>query len=79
MTASSNPLQADESLARLAAVYGRIAAATERAGRAADSVQLLAVSKVQPIAKIRALYAAGQRDFGENYVQELEAKVPLNA
>ena len=75
MTASSNPLQADESLARLAALYGRIAAATERTGRAADSVQLLAVSKVQPIAKIRALYAAGQRDFGENYVQELEAKV----
>jgi len=75
MTASSNPPQADESRARLAVVRARIVAAAQRAGRAEHSVQLLAVSKVQPVAKIRALYAVGQRAFGENYVQELEAKV----
>ena len=75
MTASSNPLQADDAIARLEAVRGRIAAAAEAAGRASASVHLLAVSKVQPVAKIRALYAAGQRAFGENYVQEAESKV----
>jgi hypothetical protein len=75
MTASSDPPQADESFARLVAVRGRIAAAAERVGRGVNSVQLLAVSKVQPIEKIRVLYAAGQRAFGENYVQELEGKV----
>ncbi len=35
---------------------------------------LVAVSKVQPVASIKALYDLGQRDFGENYVQELLAK-----
>lgn len=75
MTASSNPPQADESLARLVAVRSRIASAAKAANRGASDVHLLAVSKVQPVAKIRALYAAGQRAFGENYVQELEGKV----
>jgi len=58
----------------LAAVRARIAAAAERTGRAADSVQLVAVSKKKPSADIRAAVAAGQLDFGENYVQELLAK-----
>ena len=40
------------------------------AGREPDSVQLLAVSKKQPLTKIREAAAAGQRDFGENLVQE---------
>jgi len=75
MTASSNPPQADESLARLVAVRSRVASAAKAANRSASDVHLLAVSKVQPVAKIRALYAAGQRAFGENYVQELEGKV----
>lgn len=59
---------------RLAEVRGRIAAAAARAGRPAESVTLLAVSKTKSEALIREAYAAGQRDFGENYVQELCAK-----
>lgn len=60
--------------ANIAAVRGRIAAACLRAGRAPESVQLLAASKFQSIAAIRAAYQAGQREFGENYVQELGHK-----
>jgi PLP dependent protein len=40
-------------------------------------VTLVAVSKTKPVADIRALYDLGQRDFGENYVQELVEKQPL--
>lgn len=39
------------------------------------STQLLAVSKGQPLAKIRELYSMGQRAFGENYLQEAEQKI----
>lgn len=50
----------------------------ERAARAAErdpaAIRLLAVSKTKPASAIREAYAAGQRDFGENYVQELVAK-----
>jgi len=60
--------------ARLSAVHRTIDEACERAGRARGSVLLVAVSKGKPAEMIRAAYAAGQRDFGENYVQELEAK-----
>jgi pyridoxal phosphate enzyme (YggS family) len=52
----------------------RLAEAVRGAGRTAGSVRLVAVSKFQPAAAIRTAYAAGQRDFGENYVQELEQK-----
>ena len=64
---------------RLAAVHARIAAATARAGRAPGSVRLLAVSKRHPPEAIRAAHAAGQRDFGENYAQELRDKAKLLA
>ncbi|MDQ6814910.1 MAG: YggS family pyridoxal phosphate-dependent enzyme, partial [Bacteroidota bacterium] len=40
-------------------------------------VQLVAVSKIQSVADIRRLYDLGQRDFGENYVQELVEKQAL--
>lgn len=60
--------------AGLAAVRQRIAEACARAGREPSSVQLLAASKYQSEAAIRAAYAAGQREFGENYVQELVQK-----
>jgi PLP dependent protein len=40
------------------------------------TVTLVAVSKTKPVADIRALYDEGQRDFGENYVQELLEKAP---
>lgn len=52
----------------------RIQEALQRSGRASDAARLLAVSKKQPIDAIREAYAAGQRDFGENYAQELAEK-----
>jgi len=55
-------------------VRARLAAALVSAGREVDSARLIAVSKFQPASAIRAAYAEGQRDFGENYVQELEQK-----
>lgn len=60
--------------ANLEVVEQRIGAACRRANRARDSVQLLAVSKLQPVSGIRAAYQLGQRDFGENYAQELRDK-----
>lgn len=60
---------------RLQEVKRRIAAASSAAGRDADSVTLLAVGKTQPPDALRAAHAAGQRDFGENYVQEALAKI----
>lgn len=72
MTASSAPSQAND---RLAVVQARLEAAAHHAGRPAAAIALLAVSKIQPTEKIRALYAAGQRAFGENYAQEAEAKI----
>ncbi len=56
--------------AALQSVRGRVAQAAVAAGRAPDSVRLVAVSKLQPLALIRAAASAGQVDFGENYVQE---------
>ncbi|MFN3594324.1 MAG: YggS family pyridoxal phosphate-dependent enzyme [Thiobacillaceae bacterium] len=58
----------------LQAVQARINAACAAAGRDPTSVQLLAVSKTHPADAIRAAYAAGQRAFGESYVQEALAK-----
>lgn len=57
-------------------ILARIAAAEIAAGRAAGSVQLIAVSKVQPDARVRDVLAAGHRVFGENYVQEAAGKWP---
>ena len=59
---------------RLVEVRGRIAAAAERAGRDPDDVALVAVSKKKPAEAVVAARAAGCRDFGENYVQELADK-----
>ena len=56
--------------ANLQAVRARIAAACIAAGRGAESVQLLAVSKTWPAALVREAAAAGQHAFGESYVQE---------
>lgn len=60
---------------RLQAVRARIATAAAAAGRAEDSVRLLAVGKTRPPEDLAALRALGQRAFGENYVQEAEAKM----
>ena len=55
-------------------VETRIAAAAARAGRKRSDILLLAVTKKFPAAAIREAYSLGLRDFGENYVQEFEAK-----
>jgi pyridoxal phosphate enzyme (YggS family) len=55
---------------RLAEVRGRITAAARSAGRDPATVRLIAVSKTFPVHLIREAWAAGQRDFGENRVQE---------
>jgi pyridoxal phosphate enzyme (YggS family) len=62
--------------ANLAAVRGRIEAAARAAGRAPDGVHLVAVSKTHPAASVRTALAAGHRLFGENRVQEAQAKYP---
>ena len=60
---------------RLVETRNRIASAAMRYGRDPDSVRLIAVSKSQPAAAIRTLAELGQREFGENYVQEALPKL----
>ena len=55
-------------------INDRIAKAAREAGRSPDDVQLVAVSKVQPDVRIDEALAAGQRVFGENRVQEAQAR-----
>ena len=62
--------------ANLAAVAARIAEAARAAGRSPESVVPVAVSKAQPLARVRAALEAGHRIFGENRVQEATAKWP---
>ncbi len=59
---------------RLDAIHQRIATACAQAARDRGSVHLIAVSKTFPSEAIREAYAAGQRDFGESYAQELRDK-----
>jgi pyridoxal phosphate enzyme (YggS family) len=61
---------------RLAEVRLRIARAADRAHRDPAQIMLLAVTKVFPAQVIRDAYALGLREFGENYVQEFEGKLP---
>ena len=60
---------------RLTDVRSRIAAAARSVGRDPSSVRLIAVSKTFPLDLVRNAYAAGQRDFGENRVQEALEKI----
>jgi len=60
---------------RLAGIRGRIDAAARSAGRDPSSIRLVAVSKTFPIEAVREAYSAGQRDFGENRVQEALQKI----
>jgi len=59
----------------LAEVRRRIAAAAHRAGRDPAAVRLVAVSKTMPLELTRQAVAAGQRLFGENYLQEAQPKI----
>jgi len=60
---------------RLTEVRQRIAAAARKAGRDPSSIRLVAISKTFPIAAVRDVFAAGQREFGENRVQEALQKI----
>ena len=60
----------------LTEITDRIAQAARKAGREPSEVTLIAVSKVQPIDRVRAVLEAGHRSFGENKVQEAEGKWP---
>jgi pyridoxal phosphate enzyme (YggS family) len=64
---------------RLAEVRRRIRAAAEAAGREAEEVALLAVSKTKPASDIVAAYREGQRQFGENYLQDALPKIQVLA
>lgn len=59
----------------LETIHQKMKAACVRVGRDPGSVKLLAVSKLQPVEKILQLIAQGQKDFGENYPQELSGKM----
>ena len=60
----------------LTEITRRMAQAEARADRAAGSVHLIAVSKLQPLDRVESVLLAGHRLFGENYVQEAAAKWP---
>jgi len=60
----------------LADIQTRIETACVKSGRAANAVQLIAVSKVQPNARVEAVLTQGHRVFGENKVQEAQGKWP---
>src|SRR5210317_125733 len=59
----------------LQAIRARIERAAHDCGRDPESILLLAVSKRKPASDIRLAYACGQRDFGENYLQEALQKM----
>jgi pyridoxal phosphate enzyme (YggS family) len=67
-------MEPDDIAQRVTVVRERLEAAARRAGRDPAAVRLLAASKTQPAAAVRAAYAAGVREFGENYVQEAVSK-----
>jgi pyridoxal phosphate enzyme (YggS family) len=68
------PLDADIAH-NISVIRERIGAAARRAGRAPDDVTLVAVSKTFGADAVRAAFSAGQRDFGENKVQEALQKI----
>ena len=70
MSSSDKHLQAN-----LTSLSERISAAARGAARPAESVTLVAVSKTFPVQAVLALARCGQRDFGENYLQEALAKI----
>jgi pyridoxal phosphate enzyme (YggS family) len=59
----------------LSDIRNRIAAAARRAGRDPGEIRLVAVSKTVPVERLKEAVAAGQRLFGENYLQEARPKI----
>lgn len=72
----SATLSANAAASKRQKVLQRIANACRAHLRPTDAVTLLAVSKTKPADALHALYHEGQRDFGENYVQEALEKMP---
>jgi pyridoxal phosphate enzyme (YggS family) len=66
-----------EAAGRLARIRGQMAEALRRSGRGPGDAALLAVSKTFPPQAVSAFLAAGQKDFGESYIQEAKDKIPL--
>jgi pyridoxal phosphate enzyme (YggS family) len=62
---------------RIEQVRERIAVAAEKSGRKTEDITLVAVSKTVPVEALQEAVAAGVTEFGENYVQEARAKIPL--
>ena len=75
MTTSLSNAVADQLATNLMRVRGRIAAACQRAGRSADDVTLIAVTKYAPLEWVRGLIDLGVTDFGESRPQQLVARV----
>ncbi|PAP78073.1 YggS family pyridoxal phosphate-dependent enzyme [Rubrivirga marina] len=73
-TETAPPDLVDQITERATDVRRRIAEAADRAGRDAEAVTLVAVTKTHPLETVRAAIAAGLRDLGENRVQELVDK-----
>ncbi len=71
---SADEFSTDEIAARAAALREKVAVAAQRSGRGADAVSIVCVTKMHPAPVVLSAYAAGLRDFGENYVQEAMAK-----
>lgn len=67
--------QSHDVAAALARIRERIATAAQQAGRDAADITLVAVSKTKPAALVAEALDAGQRDFGENYLQDALAKI----
>jgi PLP dependent protein len=67
-------IQTSSIAANLERVSEKVARAAERAGRSADEITIVAVSKTFPAETIRTAHEAGLRHFGENRIQEFEAK-----
>jgi PLP dependent protein len=67
-------ISAEQLRDNLARVQEAVAAAARRSGRKAEEITLIGVTKTQPAEALTALYQAGLRHFGENRVQEWEAK-----
>ena len=68
------PLPSNTIADPLAKVTARIQQAAQAAGRKCETVRLIAVSKTQPAEAVEQAYACGQREFGENYLQEAAEK-----
>jgi pyridoxal phosphate enzyme (YggS family) len=67
----------DQIAANLEEIHAKIRAACAKAGRAESGVTLIAVTKTFSADLVREAFEAGQRDVGENRLQEAEAKIPL--